>query len=244
MSLPEDDAPAGVPEWVVTYGDMMSLLLTFFIMLVSMSEMREDGQYQAMLDALQERFGPNAGFWGSPGRSLNSNSIFDQKNSTGTRSEGGTKARSRTSAGAGGAHPTVTRISHGTVVTLGGPAMFHPFAAELTPQLKETLDTLVEVLQGHPNRIMVKGHASAEPLPPDSAFRDPLDLSFARAHSVAHYLADHGIDSSRLLVTAVGDAEPRIRSRNPEDHNANRRVDVFLMDSYISPSNSSESADP
>ena len=34
----EEDAPPGVPEWVVTYGDMMSLLLTFFIMLVSLSE--------------------------------------------------------------------------------------------------------------------------------------------------------------------------------------------------------------
>ena len=35
----EEDPPAGVPEWVVSFGDMMSLLLTFFIMLVSMSEM-------------------------------------------------------------------------------------------------------------------------------------------------------------------------------------------------------------
>ncbi|MBL4886213.1 MAG: flagellar motor protein MotB, partial [Planctomycetaceae bacterium] len=34
----DDDEPPGVPEWVVTYGDMMSLLLTFFIMLVSLSE--------------------------------------------------------------------------------------------------------------------------------------------------------------------------------------------------------------
>ena len=41
MAEPEDEAP-GVPEWVVTYGDMMSLLLTFFIMLVSMSELKEE----------------------------------------------------------------------------------------------------------------------------------------------------------------------------------------------------------
>ena len=41
MSQPEEDSVPGVPEWVVTYGDMMSLLLTFFIMLVSMSQLKE-----------------------------------------------------------------------------------------------------------------------------------------------------------------------------------------------------------
>ena len=40
MSDPENDSSPGVPEWVVTYGDMMSLLLTFFIMLVSLSELK------------------------------------------------------------------------------------------------------------------------------------------------------------------------------------------------------------
>jgi chemotaxis protein MotB len=39
----EEDAPAGVPEWGVTFGDMMSRLLTFFIMLVSLSEISSEG---------------------------------------------------------------------------------------------------------------------------------------------------------------------------------------------------------
>ncbi len=55
MALPEDDPPPGVPEWVVTYGDMMSLLLTFFIMLVSMAEMKQDGKVRAALNALEQR---------------------------------------------------------------------------------------------------------------------------------------------------------------------------------------------
>ena len=63
----EDDGPPGVPEWVVTYGDMMSLLLTFFIMLVSMSELKGDGSIRAMLDAIKESFGPTAGQFGAPG---------------------------------------------------------------------------------------------------------------------------------------------------------------------------------
>ncbi len=40
-SLHEDPPPPSVPEWLLTYGDLMSLLLTFFVMLVSMSELQE-----------------------------------------------------------------------------------------------------------------------------------------------------------------------------------------------------------
>src|SRR5438477_12213665 len=55
--LVEDDPPVGVPEWIVTFGDMMSLLLTFFIMLVSMSEIRQDEKYQGVADSLHQQFG-------------------------------------------------------------------------------------------------------------------------------------------------------------------------------------------
>ena len=53
----EEDEPIGIPEWVVTFGDMMSLLLTFFIMLVSLSEMKEEEKYQAMVDSMKRNFG-------------------------------------------------------------------------------------------------------------------------------------------------------------------------------------------
>ena len=53
----EEEAGPGIPEWVVTFGDMMSLLLTFFIMLVSMSELKEDERYQAMVESFRQQFG-------------------------------------------------------------------------------------------------------------------------------------------------------------------------------------------
>ncbi len=50
----EEEAAPGVPEWLVTFGDMMSLLLTFFIMLFSMSEMKQEQKYQAVMEALHQ----------------------------------------------------------------------------------------------------------------------------------------------------------------------------------------------
>ena len=81
--------PEGAPEWVVTYGDMMSLLLTFFIMLVSLSELKKDGgTLRAMLDSINEAFGPTEGSIGVPGTSTQTNSAFNKMNSRGMRSEG------------------------------------------------------------------------------------------------------------------------------------------------------------
>lgn len=256
MALPEPDPEPGVPEWVVTYGDMMSLLLTFFIMLVSMSEMKDDsGTLRAMMDAIHEQFGPTAGSVGVPGTSTQTNSAFSEPSSRGMRAEGGTKKASRNSAGSGGAHAAAKRINHGTVITLGGPTQFAAFDSSLTKEMKEQLSIIFDAVADAPQRIVVRGHASPESLPDNAPFiadmqrnlgqpapgmrYDRFDLSFARANAVAQYLIERGIDPNRLIISSAGDAEPRLTTPDVEKQAVNRRVDVFLIDSYITRPNSS-----
>ncbi len=234
MAMPEEDEAPGVPEWVVTYGDMMSLLLTFFIMLVSMSEIRNDeGRVRAMLDSVRERFGSDLGDAAVPGKSLDPTSSFSKPTSKGTSSDGGVKAGKEKSAGGGGANKTVKRIDSGTEVTLGGAASFERFSAELNPDLKKKLGTIAEVLLPTPNRLIVRGHASPEPLPKGSKYRDSQELSFYRAKNVAEFLESKGIEPERLIVSSAGDAEPKAITRDPKEQYLNRRVDVFLIDTYI-----------
>jgi flagellar motor protein MotB len=73
---------------------------------------------------------------------------------------------------------------------------------------------------------------------------DAWDLSFARAQAVADYLIGRGVDRERVLVSAAGTTEPRVRPRERMAQRQNRRVDVFAVDSYISrprPSSADES---
>lgn len=231
----EDDPPPGVPEWVVTYGDMMSLLLTFFIMLVSMSEQKQDGKVRAALDALQQQFGPEAGKYGAPGTSLQESSMYEFAASTGMSSEGGTKTKGIASEGLAGPSKTVKRIGHGTLITLGGPCVFEEFDERLTDAMKKDLEIVAELLSTRPNLIVVRGHATRNTLPAGTKFRDIWELSYARADAVAKYLISHGIAEDRLQLSAAGDSEPRIISRDKEIQRENRRVDVFVIDAYTSP---------
>jgi chemotaxis protein MotB len=234
----EEDPPAGVPEWVVTYGDMMSLLLTFFIMLVSMSKMKEEGTMRAMLDAISESFGATDGPFGVPGISKQRNSIYTKPASKGNKDQGGVEKDSRKSGGIGGPNPQVRTISKGTIVTMGGPVCFTKGSAELLPQLKEDLEQIASLVRDKANVIEVKGHTSPEPLPSDSIYRDHFDLSYARAANVARYLNESlGISSRRLIITAVGDTEPTVITRDSERQQQNHRVDVIILGAYISSQN-------
>ena len=186
---------------------------------------------------------------------------MDRHASRGARSEGGSKRAGRNSKGSAGAHRAVARINQGTMVTLGGPARFARFDATLTDELKKNLEIIARVVGPKPHRIIVRGHATPEPIPSDSEIlstvigcslplrgekaatrlltvrslqiQDQFDLSFARARAVADFLLAHGIPKHRILVSASGDTEQRLLTRRKAGQNLNRRVDVFLIDSYI-----------
>ncbi|MBX7167705.1 MAG: flagellar motor protein MotB [Pirellulales bacterium] len=66
-----DDHPPVVtqPAWLMTYADLVTLLLTCFIMLVGMSELREPDRYSSLLGAMRNQFGEEAGGWFSTGPS-------------------------------------------------------------------------------------------------------------------------------------------------------------------------------
>jgi chemotaxis protein MotB len=244
MAMPPDDPPPGVPEWVVTYGDMMSLLLTFFIMLVSMAEMKSEGKLRKMMDSVSERFGPTEGTYGSPGPVFSDSSSLPYQASKGSSSEGGTEKSGLETGGLAGPSRTVERIGDGTQITLGGNATFERFEADLPVAARKDLETIAGVIGNRPNRIVVRGHATRERLPVDSPYADAMELSFARAAAGAAYLEELGIDRQRIAVVAAGDSEPRVVTRDATRQAQNRRIDVFIIDEYITPARDARTGAP
>src|SRR5690606_21613387 len=178
----EEDPPAGIPEWVVTFGDMMSLLLTFFIMLVSMSELKQEEKFQAMLESMRRQFGHGTaaaavipGLLSEANSSLSAIAPAESRAQRKNLLEGGHDARS-----VPGDHARVQDVRRGRDATSGGVIYFEEDAAELTQANKQELAIIARNLAGKPQKIEVRGHTSRLPVNPQSGVRDHWDLAFDR----------------------------------------------------------------
>lgn len=223
----EEDEVPGVPEWMCTFGDMMSLLLTFFIMLFSMSVM-ETEKSAMVIESMREQFGHDMGpqipvpgpslpvnsMAGTP-RSMGRAKLFDLKN-------GGDKVKAPT-----GDHPRVQAVRAGAVSTSGKVA-FTPSSATLTEQDKQDLDAIFTQVKGLPQVVEIRAHTSSRPIE-NPAYRDKLDLCYMRARIVLEYLVKLGLDPKRVRLSLAGSNEPQHISTSGYDSSPEDRVEVMLM---------------
>ncbi len=230
MSTVQEDEAAGVPEWVITFGDMMSLLLTFFIMLASMSEIKEEQRYQAMVDSLRMRFGHDAATVSAlPGRLKPRNSAYKKLASMGRARRvdtmrGGQKIRAPV-----GDYDRVMKTAASERSTVGGVIYFPEGRWQLTKQQKSVLQTIAKELRGKPQKIEIRGHTSNRPLPKDSPLKDHWDLAYARCRETRAYLVKLGINSKRIRVAVAAANELRHTGNDPILGRENPRVEVFML---------------
>lgn len=229
--MEEDEAGPGIPEWVVTFGDMMSLLLTFFIMLVSMSEIKQEEQFQALVDSMRRRFGHmSASASMAPGDAKPRNSKIAKIATEGRAKrfntmDGGDKVQAPV-----GDHPRVEIIRRSDDVSSGGVITFDEHSDKLNADQRSRLDAVVAAIKGKSQRIEIRGHTTRRPLPEGSPYHDHLDLAYARTRAVMNYLVSKGIDPDRIRLTSSGGNEPVSNEPDPLEQKKNRRVDIFLLD--------------
>ena len=228
-----DESPSGAPDWVVTYGDLMSLLLTFFILLFAMSEVRSEDKFGALQASLQRAFGSHV---------ATDSFVHDPfTDAEGPSARGSWLGRIRRSHdgrhgviedGSSGEHPRVATVRPGTHWTLGGHVLFAENASELTAEERRTLATIADRIAGKPMKISVRGHTSRRPLATDSPHADDWDLAYARCRSVAEALLNLGIERDRIELDVVGASEPVYTGLDETEFVQNSRVEVFLLDRY------------
>ena len=238
MADVEEDDAGGIPEWVVTFGDMMSLLLTFFIMLVSLSEMKKDEEFQALAEAMRRQFGHDATMLNPmPGRSPPRNSAFAKLATMGRSRRldvmrGGDKQKAPT-----GDFPRVRLIRPGQHSGVGTVIYFDEGVADLDDESRGALQLLSEELHGKPQRIEIRGHTSRKPLDTNLSEKQNYDvtmkLAFQRCEETADFLASLGIERQRFRHSVAGSNEPIEIGTDPVRLKQNPRVEVFMLDEIV-----------
>lgn len=231
----EEGGGGDIPEWVVTFGDMMSLLLTFFIMLVSLSEIKQEEKYQAMVESLTQRFGYDRTPANPvPGESRPRNSPVRQMSTAGRAQKLDTKRGGDKVKAPVGDHPRVRIVRPGSKTSIGTVIYFDEGSAELTAGHREILIAEEGNLAGKQQKIEVRGHTSRRPVSPDK-YRDNWDLAYERCRNTVRYMVDElKIEPQRIRVSVAGPNEPVHIGADPEKMRQNPRVEIYLLDEVVS----------
>lgn len=115
----------------------------------------------------------------------------------------------------------------GDTIRLQAPesVTFQTNSAQIQPQFRRTLNDVAASIQQYPNTVVrVEGHTDST----GSASYNQ-DLSVNRAQSVASYLAQQGVSSSRLQAVGYGESRPIATNSTPQGRAQNRRVEILIL---------------
>ncbi len=233
-----EEGGGGAPEWMCTFSDMMSLLLTFFVLLFSLSTI-EKVKFQQVIGAIQGSFGRIPNFFNTS--YVKPRSIKPQKVEPAQRTKAMNRAkeaiaknaREKLVAEEKSKEVIVEGVEEGIRFSIAGRLLFDPGSAEVNPNAEPLLFKVAEILNDFPElQVRVEGHASNTPLPPNSYFSNNWKLAQARAYSVLNVLSDEekgNVKNDRLSFMSCGPYRPRFPNDNPEDRALNRRVEILLL---------------
>lgn len=249
-----EDHPAH-EAWAIPFGDLLTLLLAFFVVMYALSSVNE-GKYRVLSDSLY------TAFRGAP-RSLEPVQVGKEHPNTGSDNRAGVAPQAGGSLrpvadevtgpvplpdkqrpDASMAHVadqvesalsdlirkdvvSVRRSDRWVEVEIRTDLLFPSGSAQLAPSAATIIEQLGQVLGPLPNAVRVEGHTDNVPIR-NTAFYSNWELSAARAGSVVRVLSSHGVDPNRLAVVGFGEQRPKESNDSAQGRNANRRVVVVI----------------
>jgi chemotaxis protein MotB len=235
-----EDPHENQDRWLLTYADLITLLLAFFIILYSMSSI-DAKQFGEMANALKEtlkgsngvvRFDPKLQ---APGTGHGVLKVGDLKMLQ-RQVEGEFIEKNR-------ADEVQTEVTErGLVIHVMESALFTPGSADLQPRAIGLLDMIYEQLKNMPNHIRVEGHTDNRPIA-NTKFPSNWELSSARATSVVRYfISNHSFPAAKISALGYGEYRPIQPNNTPEHMAQNRRVDIVVLTLELSEKEPSSSA--
>lgn len=230
--------PEGAPAWMVTYGDMMTLLLCFFVMIVAMSEIKEEEKYRIVVASLQKVFGYSGGIGDvrseEPVKMSTRMKDHETMNDKGSQVHGASPDKIVL-----GLDQEVQTVREGPDLKVGASVPFDAGSATLSPEAWGTLTDIADTIRGTRYKVEVRGHTSTSPLPGGSGHRSHMELSVQRASVVRDWLVglapDRGrLDPRRVRVVGCGTTEPLKRpAYDNQDTLQNDRADIIQTHALI-----------
>lgn len=240
--------------WAIPYGDLVTLLLAFFVVMYAVSSVNE-GKYRVLSDSL------TAAFRGTP-RTMEPVPVGDKAaKAKGDDSLAGIKPnqaitfpdpveaekqaredealqlqlrqmtedlQSAMQALIDQDMIRVQRAPSWVEVEIKTDILFPSGSAEIEPAAIEILERLAAILTERPYPIRIEGHTDNRPIR-TVQFPSNWELSAARAARIVRLFEQRGITASRMVVAGMGENQPLADNATPDGRNRNRRVALVIL---------------
>lgn len=223
-----EEGHANLERWLLTYADLITLLLVFFVVMYSISK-ADQAKFAKLNASLQRAFnvlvleGQDKTSVAGEGAPISGNSILNDF--FGLKAE---MARIAAEMGAEG-QINVVLEKEGIAINLSGNLLFDSGRADLRPDSTNVLDRIADRVRNIPNEIRVEGHTDNIPVETD-LYPTNWELSVARATVVTRYLIEVGnIQPQRLSAQGYGEYRPVTDNSTRENRALNRRVEILIM---------------
>lgn len=193
--------------WLITYSDMVTLLLAFFLLMYSFSVFTEDTRQQLVEEL----------------RTVTENKIRVER-----PREDLEKAAREIAAQFEKDQSFVENTETEVTIGLSSEVTFASGDDALSKGGRAALVKAGGILAKLPNTVRIEGHTDSIPMR-GGRFSSNWHLSAARAQTVVRLLIENGVDARRMQVVGFGDVRPRAGNETPEGRAQNRRIEIKIL---------------
>lgn len=223
---------AGAPAWMVTFADMVTLLLTFFVLLVSMATM-DRVKFSAAASSLNKAFGKGATVSSTPSE-YRIEPLPSAPSAQFMPIQGDPiqliQKHIEKEIKAWKIKDSVELIQKDTdtiILRMDGSVLFQRNQSSLSPEAGPLLRQIADTIRPLPVTIRIEGHTDDTQFPKGE--RDNWDLSMDRSVSVLRFLTKNNLlPLDRMSAIGYGDARSVVPNSSEENRAQNRRVDFIL----------------
>jgi len=224
-----------LPAWLAAFGDLMSLLLCFFVLLLSMSSM----DAKKVSEAIGSLSGAMSVLEGGTKTEISKQRIQestpiesqDETSETVNRVQQAANDANEMMEKMQGPNITVEEAEEGFVIKLPATLLFKPGSATIDNQdALLFLKRIALITEELPKdlELSVQGHTDNSKPAADSPFKDNWELSTARAISVLHELVLDGVDPARMCACGYAQYKPIATNATKTGREKNRRVELHF----------------
>ena len=235
----EHECPQGAPALVMTFADLVTLLMVFFILLFAMGSIEEEKWRQiksSLRNALGQEDIPEAGI--REGLDIIKSQVLDESTVHAVDEVGAMVAKEVEEIASEveefvfknklAGKVEVSSDERGAIITLSDTVMFPPGKSRMTYTGDEIIKQVLEILQQFSYQVKIEGHTDNAPIRTER-FPSNWELSASRAAEVARKLVKAGFNPSQLSIEAFAQYRPKVPNDSREGRAANRRIEIVYQ---------------